>query len=72
MMRHQNARVTLEAYTDAVTDKKRMAQSRIVASILPRDAKAPIVPVGALTSFFSDLQETDGSLKLLKVRTGCS
>jgi hypothetical protein len=46
MMRHQNARVTLEAYTDTVTDKKRMAQSRIVASILPRDAKALIVPVG--------------------------
>jgi integrase len=43
LMRHANARTTLEAYADSVNEKKRAAQRRIVSSILPRAQKPKLV-----------------------------
>jgi hypothetical protein len=35
LLRHANSRITLEAYTQAVTSHKRAAQSKVVRMIVP-------------------------------------
>jgi hypothetical protein len=42
LTRHANSNITTHIYTDAVSSKKRRAQSKVVEMILPTERATPV------------------------------
>jgi integrase len=44
LLRHSSIKITMDVYTQAVTDAKRKAQSKVVEMIVPKKAVSQVAP----------------------------